>query len=152
MHTHTIGTDLARQMALAKTLKGAAIVGRPGGWSVTLRIDGTEKLLGSQHEDKPRTWASLDTCVKYLMQELHIHRVDGVDATNYSPTGTSTRRPDTAARMRRAHEAAAYDDWFRKQVQEALAEDSPGIPHEQVMADVQAVIDRAAKKTRDAEG
>jgi DNA-damage-inducible protein J len=30
---------------------------------------------------------------------------------------------------------AAYDAWFRTQVQEALADDSPGIPHEEVEAE-----------------
>lgn len=37
---------------------------------------------------------------------------------------------------------AAYDAWFRAQVEAALSETGPGIPHEQVMADVRAIIDR----------
>lgn len=151
MRMHTIGTDVARRMALEKTLKGAAIVGRPGAWRVMLRIGGAEKLLGSQHADRPRTWVSLDTCMRYLMQELHIQYVDGVDATNDSTTdAVPHHRPDTAARMRRTHEAAIYDAWFRAQVQQALDEAGPGVPHEQVMADAQAAIDRATKLRRNA--
>jgi len=38
-------------------------------------------------------------------------------------------------------EEAAYDLWFRAKVQEALDEEGPGIPHDQVMAEMQAIID-----------
>lgn len=36
----------------------------------------------------------------------------------------------------------AYDAWFRAKVQEALDDTRPTVPHQQVMDDVQAVIDR----------
>lgn len=36
----------------------------------------------------------------------------------------------------------AYDAWFRAKVQEALADPSPTIPHDQVMRDARALIDR----------
>ena len=38
-------------------------------------------------------------------------------------------------------DAAAYDLWFRAQVEEALASDGPLIPHEQVMAEVRKIIE-----------
>lgn len=41
--------------------------------------------------------------------------------------------PTTA--LKRAYEAAAYDKWFRAQVQEALDDPRPSIPHDEVMAD-----------------
>lgn len=36
----------------------------------------------------------------------------------------------------------AYDQWFRAKVQEALADTRPSVPHQQVMNEVQALIDR----------
>jgi DNA-damage-inducible protein J len=36
----------------------------------------------------------------------------------------------------------AYDAWFRAKVQEALADMGPAVPHQQVMHDAQALIDR----------
>ena len=36
----------------------------------------------------------------------------------------------------------AYDEWFRAKVLEALADTRPAVPHEQVMRDAQALIDR----------
>ena len=46
-------------------------------------------------------------------------------------------------------EAAAYDHWFRTQVQEAIDDPRPSIPHDQVMAEMRAIIaqKRAARKT-----
>jgi DNA-damage-inducible protein J len=39
----------------------------------------------------------------------------------------------------------AYDLWFRQKVHEALADTSPGIAHDDVMDDVQALIDRKSR-------
>jgi len=36
----------------------------------------------------------------------------------------------------------AHDAWFRAKVQEALADTRPGVPHQQVMDETQALIDR----------
>lgn len=36
----------------------------------------------------------------------------------------------------------AYDAWFRAKVQEALADTRPPVPHQQVMDEAQALIDR----------
>jgi hypothetical protein len=144
VNTHTIDTLLARQMVEAAALRGASIIGQPGGWSVMLKIGKTEKPLGTQRTDKPRTWRSLDSCMTYLRDELHIVRVDGIDASQYSAASVHTkRRADSSARMKAAHEAAAYDKWFRAQVQESLDDPRPSIPHEEVMRDVRALIAKA---------
>lgn len=151
MSTHTIDTAVARQMVDANAIRGASIIGQPGGWSVMLKFGMMEKPLGTQRTDKPRTWRSLDTCMQYLRKELRITRVDMLDASNYSEDGVArTQRKDTAERMRRAHEAAAHDAWVRAQVQEALDDPSASISHEQVMQDVQAVIDQARDKKKNA--
>lgn len=39
-------------------------------------------------------------------------------------------------------DAEAHDAWFRAKVQEALDDPRPGVPHQKVMDDAQAVIDR----------
>jgi len=38
-------------------------------------------------------------------------------------------------------DAAAYEIWFRAQVQEALESDEPTVPHEEVMAEMRAMLD-----------
>ena len=41
-----------------------------------------------------------------------------------------------------------YDEWFRAGVEEALADKSPGIPHEQVMQEIAEILASARKKKR----
>ncbi len=133
MPDHTIDTAMAKRMAQASAIHGAAIIGQPGGWSVILRLGLTEKPLGTQRTDKPRLWRSLDRCIDYLKTELDIARVDLVDASQHSAAPVAGRgRQDTAERMRRTHQAAAYDKWFREQVHASLEDPRPAVPHEQV--------------------
>ena len=46
-------------------------------------------------------------------------------------------------------EAAAYEAWLHRKVAASLADPEPGVPHDEVMARVQSIIDKA--KARQAE-
>src|ERR1035441_1633281 len=39
-----------------------------------------------------------------------------------------------------------YDEWFRAGVEEALADKSPGVPHEQVMQEIAGILSSAREK------
>ncbi len=69
------------------------------------------------------------------MQYLHgvgVMRFD-VDASAFDPATPATNpRPDRAAALKAAHEAAAYDQWFRGQVQAAIDDPAPSIEDAQV--------------------
>jgi hypothetical protein len=39
-------------------------------------------------------------------------------------------------------DAEAYDVWFRAKVEKAMTSTAPGIPHDQVMAEMRAVIEK----------
>jgi hypothetical protein len=41
-----------------------------------------------------------------------------------------------------------YDEWFRAGVEEALADKSPGIPHDQVMQEIAEILTSAREKKR----
>lgn len=43
-------------------------------------------------------------------------------------------------------EAEAYDVWFRAKVQAALDSDEPDIPHEQVVAEMRALIESKRRR------
>jgi hypothetical protein len=53
---------------------------------------------------------------------------------SYDPEHARRARPDRAEVLKRAHAAAAYDKCFRSQVQAALDDPRPSIPHEEVSA------------------
>ena len=46
-------------------------------------------------------------------------------------------------------QAVSYDRWFRAKVQASLAKPGPGVPHDEVMARMDAIIDAAERKQRD---
>lgn len=41
-----------------------------------------------------------------------------------------------------SEDEAAYDAWFRAKVERAMASKGKGMPHDQVMARMQAIIDK----------
>lgn len=45
-------------------------------------------------------------------------------------------------------QAADYDRWFRAKVQESIDDSRPSIPHDQVMAEMEAIIAEAEAKHR----
>jgi hypothetical protein len=117
---------------------------------------GSDGLLVTTRTKEPRRFADLRKAM-LLLREMGIATVQ-VDATRWNPDeiGTGTTRPDRAAAMKHAHEAAAHDRWFRAQVEEGLREaDDPAavtLPHEQVMAEMKATIHRVAAKTKKSGG
>jgi DNA-damage-inducible protein J len=44
-----------------------------------------------------------------------------------------------------ASDPEAYDRWFRAKVEEALADTRPSVPHQDVMDEAQALIDRKSR-------
>ena len=45
-----------------------------------------------------------------------------------------------------SEDAAAHDAWFRAKVERAMASEAPGIPHDQVMVETRAIIERARRR------
>ena len=41
-----------------------------------------------------------------------------------------------------SEDAAAYDAWFRAKVERAMTSDAPSIPHAEVMAMAQSILDK----------
>ncbi|MDR8731342.1 type II toxin-antitoxin system RelB family antitoxin [Burkholderia pseudomultivorans] len=51
-----------------------------------------------------------------------------------------------------AEEAAAYDRWFRAEVQASLDDPTPNVPHDQVMADMRAMLAQRKAARKNAAG
>ncbi|NEJ00228.1 hypothetical protein [Rhizobium ruizarguesonis] len=131
MTAETIDHSTLSRLVEAGAVEVVHVVGRPGGWSVVIRYGKAERPLAAQRSRQVRVFKRMDT-LSYL-KDVGISKFD-VDAVDYAP-GTASR-PDRAAALRRTHEAAEYDTWFREQVEEAIREaDDPNtvwIPHEVV--------------------
>lgn len=147
MSTETIDHITLARLAEAGVVRSAHIVGQNGGWGVMVRYGMTECALAAQRSQQVRIFRKLETLVNYL-KDVGIPRFD-VDAEHYDAASmkTTRNRPDRAEAMKSAHEAAAYDKWLKAEVQEAINDTSPSVPHGEVMKDVRAVIAKARSKS-----
>ena len=117
----------------AGAVREVHIVGQSGGWAVLVRYGVTERPLAAQRTRQVRLFRKFETLVSYL-KGIGIARFD-VDAANYDPAVLkAARRPDRAEALTRAHEALAYDAWFREQVQASIDDPLPGVPDDEARA------------------
>ena len=90
-------------------------------WELIVSYGHVNKVLATTPGNKVRTWAKMDTLIKYIAK-LGIKHLE-TDLTDYTEEAKQTRkRPDRAEAMRQTHEAAKHDLWFREQVEIALNE------------------------------
>ena len=117
----------------AGAVRTVDVIGQPGGWGVMVKYGMVERPLAVRR-GSVRLFRRLETLTEYL-RGLGIVQYH-VNAANYDPqTPTQSTRPDSAARLKRVHEAAAHDQWFREQVEQAVQEaDDPNtqwVTHEE---------------------
>lgn len=158
--SQTIDHRTLTQLVASGVVRAVTVVGQAGGWVLAVKVGVAERLLAVKHSGQLRLFRRMDTVIAYL-KSLGIGRFE-VDANSYDEATAKAhhKRPDRAEAMKRMHEAAEYDAWFRAQVQEALDEadkpDAVFIPHEQVMAEWaeqrQALLRRAEQMEAQADG
>lgn len=135
------------RLVAAGTVRDAYIVGRHGGWALMIRDGMQKRPLAAQRSRRVRLFRRFETLVAYLKGIGIAHF--NVDAGNFEPDPPkTTRRPDHSEASKCAHEATAYDAWFREQVQVTIDDPRPSIPHADVMAAAQTVIDGAKTKQK----
>lgn len=132
----TIDHSTLEHLAGAGAIRGASVIGQPGGWGVVFQCGTTERALVAKR-GQVRIFKKFDTLAVYLKQ-IGIDHFK-TDTKQFDPTVTHVKRTDTSERMRKAHEAAAHDAWFRAQVEQGLKEaDDPEnqwVSNETVMAE-----------------
>lgn len=120
---HTVDTiDHATLAHLveAGAVRGAHVVGQPGGWAVVVQYGMTERALAARR-GAVRLFRKFETLAGYL-KEVGIQQYQ-VDARLYDPTALKVERSrtDAAARMKATHEGAAYNKMFEAKVAASLA-------------------------------
>ena len=130
----TIDRTTLEHLVEAGAVKGASIVGQPGGWGVVVHYGLTERVLAARR-GAIRNFKKFETLVDYL-KSIGLAKYQ-VDATEYEPAAppSDRKRTDAAERMKNAHAAAAYKGWLTKEVQEAIDDPRPSVPHDEVMAE-----------------
>jgi hypothetical protein len=143
----TIDHVTLSRLVEANAVNGANIIGQPGGWGVVIRYGMTERALAAKR-GSVRIFRKFETLVAYL-KVIGVAKYQ-VDATGYDPVAIKLARSNVGAaeRMKAAHEANAYDKWFRAQVQEALDDTRPSIPNEVVQKHFAAKRDELQKRMK----
>lgn len=147
MAIDTIEHNVLKQLAGTGHIKSATAVADGDSWSLVFQIGSVLKTLKARDSKNVRAFRKLETLGKYL-GELGIEHYE-VDQSNYDPAQCSLRRPDKAKALKAAHQAAAYDKWFRAQVQEAVDEVERGgelFTTEAVRDSTTAIIENARRK------
>ena len=143
-------TMTLEQLRAASTAGGVSAVTLKGqGGAFLVQIDtrsGSVALLSKARSTEPRRFGNPLTALNVL-RDIGI-TVGQFDASEYDP---ADRERDAGNRgranaMREAHEAAAYNQWLAGEIQASIDDPRPGLPHDEVMADMDAGIAALPKK------
>jgi len=139
MATNTIDHGTFSRLVEAGAVRAAHVVGQPGGWALMVKYGMHERPLAAKNTGAVRGWRRFETLASYL-KDVGLTHFD-VDASNYDPTSsTAARRPDRAEALKKAHEAAAYDKWFREQVQASIEDPRQSVSDEEANAHMEQVF------------
>ena len=107
----TIDGKAVQSLVEAHAIRGATVLGQPGGWAVLVRYGALERAVAAQRARKPRLWRNLATAATFVRDELGVARFE-VDALR-SRAGRGSASP---SRSGRAHEAKARSRRARRLV------------------------------------
>jgi len=115
----TIDHSTLSTLVEAGAVRTAQVIGQPGGWGVVVQCGMAQRTLAAKR-GAVRIFRRFETLTEYL-RGLGIVKYQ-VDASQYDSAALQTgRRADASARLKHAHEAAAYDIWLREKVGASLA-------------------------------
>lgn len=117
----TIDHQTLARLVEAGAVRDTQIIGKLGGWSVSVRYGTTLSSLAATRSKEVRVFKRLETLVGYL-KEVGISRFE-VDAADFDAATVKTySRPDSSAILKQAHAALVHDRWFREQVAQSVKE------------------------------
>ena len=147
MTTETIDHSTLVKLVENGAVNAAHISAKEGGWAIQIEHGSQTHSLVAQRSQQIRLFKKLETLVIYL-QGIGINHFD-VDASGYDPLQIKTySRPDRSDAMKHAHEAAAYEEWFRKQVQASIDDPRPSVSDEEARRIFAAKRDAIRRRTR----
>jgi hypothetical protein len=137
-HTQeTIDHQTLLHLVEAGAVKGADVIGQPGGWNLIIKYGMVERALAARR-GTIRLFSKLETIIKYL-KSIGVAQCN-LNLSNFDDSVKRVNRPDTIKRLERTKQAVEYDKWFREQVAEGIREaDDPKtimVPHEEVLKDM----------------
>ena len=122
-------------------VEGVTLKGQGGAFLVQIATrSGAAALLAKARSNEPRRFGNPIAALNVL-RDVGI-TIGQFDASEWNPaekeeTAGNRGRADA---MRKAHQAAAYTEWLAAEIQESIDDPRPSIPHDDVMAEMDADI------------
>ncbi len=138
-----------RATASAGGVVGITLKGQGSGFFMEIATrSGQDAFLVKARSTEPRRFGSPNSAL-VVLRDMGIAVVQ-LDATNWNPDQkeVTQNRDSRAQAMRQAHEAAAYNQWLAGEIQASIDDPRPSIPHDEVMAEMDADIAALPKKKR----
>lgn len=132
-----------RAATSAGGVTGVTLKGQGGGFFVEIATrSGQDAFLAKARTTEPRRFGN-PTSALLVLRDVGI-AVARLDATHWDPDqkDLTRSRQSRAEAMRGAHEAAAYNQWLGAEIQEAVDDPRPSLPHDEVMGRMDARIAR----------
>ncbi|NLC34979.1 MAG: hypothetical protein GX772_00775 [Alcaligenaceae bacterium] len=130
-----------RAASSAGGVAGVTLKGQGGAFLVHIATrSGTGAVLAKARSTEPRRFSNPLAALNVL-RDVGI-TIGQFDASEYDPAKKEhdAGNRGRAAAMREAHEAAAYNQWLAAEIQESIDDPRPSIPHDEVMAEMDADI------------
>jgi len=131
-----------RTASEAGGVAGVTLKGQGGAFLVQIATrNGSEAVLSKARSTEPRRFGNPAAALNVL-RDVGI-TIGQFDASDWNPAQREPveRSSDSRAQaLRKAHEAAAYNEWLAAEIQDAIDDPRPNIPHEEVMAEMDADI------------
>ena len=119
LSSETIDQATLVNLVQAGAIHDANVIGQQGGWEVVVRYGKVRRALAIK-AGKIRIFRKLDTLDSFL-RGIGLLQYQ-VDASQFDPAKAQRTNAAAALRLRRAHEAAAYDKWFSAEIDQAIKE------------------------------
>lgn len=87
----------------AGAIDSAMVIANDDKWQLNVLVAGKTKTIIAKNSKSPRIWRKLDTLAKYL-KDLGLHSFT-INVADYNPEKKTLRRPDSAATLKRTHQA-----------------------------------------------
>ncbi|MDP2783333.1 MAG: hypothetical protein Q8O38_01875 [Sulfurimicrobium sp.] len=140
---HSMTLEQLRATASAGGIVGVTLKGQGSGFFMEIATrSGNDAVLSKARSSEPRRFGSPNSAL-IVLRGIGI-AVAQLDATDWNPDQkeVTQNRESRAQAMREAHEAAAYSKWLAAEIQESIDDPRPSIPHDEVMARMDARIAR----------
>jgi len=144
----TMTLEQLRAAKEAGGVAGVTLKGKGGAFQVQIATrSGIDAVLAKARSSEPRRFGSPAAAMNVL-RDVGI-TAGRFDASEWDPTEKveTTGNRGRAEAMRRAHQAAAYNAWLTAEIQTSIDDPRPNLPHDDVMAAMDASI-KALSKAR----